>query len=152
MNSEKNIAAVRAVYEAFARDDLDGALTRMHPDVKASPQTSWITGLHDDYSGQEGLRRWDQQRRERQLAVVYSLREIRALDANRVFAEVSVSTYQADRPGPATLIVTIWHLLDGVIINARTYTDPNEGRIAAQMTVRPDDSRLPLTESDPDYA
>jgi ketosteroid isomerase-like protein len=55
----EEIATVRAIYDAFARRDLEGALEHVAEDLTFSPQgTAQLIGRSEPYRGSEGLRQY----------------------------------------------------------------------------------------------
>jgi len=122
------------MYAVFGRGDIEGALAFVSPDVEASPTSSLLTGVPGYYSGHEGLRRWWRESQVRGITVTYSPLEIRAIDDERVFVELGVSTRRGDSPGVGTLTVTICHVRDGRGVKVCSYLDPAQGRAAAGLS------------------
>ena len=53
------VEVVQAIYEAFARRDLEAALTHMHEEIVFVPAgTASLIGRTDPYVGHEGVRRY----------------------------------------------------------------------------------------------
>jgi hypothetical protein len=53
------IAVVRAIYDAFARRDVEAALQHVGPDIEWLPSgTAALTGRREPYRGHEGLREY----------------------------------------------------------------------------------------------
>lgn len=115
----------------FGRGDIEGALSFVSPDVEASPASALLSGVPGHYSGHEGLRRWWREGQVKGVRVTYSLLEVRAIDDERVFVELGVSTQRGDSPGMGTLVVTICHVRDGRVSKVDSYIDPDKGRAAA---------------------
>ena len=57
--ADADVATVRAIYAAFARRDLEGALIHDAPDVVFEPSgTARLTGRTEPYRGHDGLREY----------------------------------------------------------------------------------------------
>jgi ketosteroid isomerase-like protein len=71
-------AAVRALFEAFSRREVERALELMHPDVVFAPMTATVTQDGEPYRGHAGIRRYteDVERHWRQLTI--QLKQIRS--------------------------------------------------------------------------
>jgi ketosteroid isomerase-like protein len=56
---DREVAIVRAIYDAFARRDVEAALEYVHEDLEFLPQgTTSRTGRTEPYRGREGLREY----------------------------------------------------------------------------------------------
>lgn len=56
---DREVATVRAIYAAFARRDVEGALTYVHEDIEFLPQgTASRTGRTEPYRGHDGIREY----------------------------------------------------------------------------------------------
>ncbi|MGA2164905.1 MAG: nuclear transport factor 2 family protein [Solirubrobacteraceae bacterium] len=69
---------VRALFDAFSRGDLQGAVELMHPDVVFQPMTAAVTRGGEPYRGHEGIRRYteDVETHWRQLTI--RLKQVRS--------------------------------------------------------------------------
>ena len=56
---EEDVATVRAIYDAFARRDLEAALEHVAEDVSFEPSgTARLTGRSEPYRGHDGMREY----------------------------------------------------------------------------------------------
>jgi ketosteroid isomerase-like protein len=119
-NAAAEIAVVRALYEAFARRDIEGALPYLAESFRLLPVgTAGLIGRTEPYVGVQGLRDYlaDAER-------VWSSLELRADDVRAVAGNVVVfGTVRGVRAGSSEVVerrlLWTWKLEDGLAVELR---------------------------------
>ncbi|HEX2085671.1 MAG TPA: nuclear transport factor 2 family protein [Solirubrobacteraceae bacterium] len=84
--TEGDVATVQAIYDAFARRDLDGALAHVSDDVRFEPSgTARLAGRTEPYRGHAGVREY-------------------FADANRLWEELTLHAEDV-RSAPGSVVV-----------------------------------------------
>jgi ketosteroid isomerase-like protein len=122
------IEIVRAIYDAFARRDLDAALQHVDEDAEViMPGTAAAAGRSEPYRGHDGVRAYfaDAQR-------VWSELEIHADDIRATGSSVVVFGHVVGRAGDDVVrrrVIWTWKLRDGKAVSLRV-NDVGEARVA----------------------
>ena len=115
---EADVATVRAIYDAFARRDLDAALAHVSEEVSFEPSgTARLTGRAEPYRGHDGLREYfaDAGR-------VWDELTLHAEDVRATLGSVVVFGRAEGRVGGEPVcrrVVWTWRLRDGKAISMR---------------------------------
>jgi ketosteroid isomerase-like protein len=116
--NEDDVAIVRAVYDAFARRDVDGMLSRVSPDVEFYPQgTVELTGREEPYRGHDGIRRYFEDARGLWDELFLHPEDVRAAAGG-----VVVFGWVEGRTGDEVVrrqVVWSWKLRDGLAVSVR---------------------------------
>lgn len=123
-DADTAIGVVRAIYDAFARRDLDEALTHTSPDVEFLPHgTATRVGRTEPYRGHAGIREYfaDTERVWRDLRIVAD--DFRATAGGViVFGHVEGETAEGRLQRQ---VVWVWQVRDGLAVSMRV-TDIGE--------------------------
>jgi ketosteroid isomerase-like protein len=119
-NAAAEIAVVRALYDAFARRDVEAALPYLAPGFEVLPVgTAELVGRTEPYVGADGLRAYlaDVER-------VWSALELRADDVRAIAGSVVVfGTVRGVRAGSDEVVerrlLWTWRLVDGLAVHLR---------------------------------
>ena len=115
---EPAVAVVRAIYAAFARRDLELALTHMDERIEFVPAgTASLLGRTDPYIGHEGVRRYFADVAEVWEDLALHVDDIRAVKEGVVVFGKAVGT---TRDGPyEQRAVWTWKVRDGLAVSMR---------------------------------
>lgn len=118
MGVQEQIDVVRAIYDAFARRDLEGALVHLAPDVVLTLQATGRLAEHDGaYVGHDGVRTYfaDAHR-------VWQELTLHADDIRAASGSVIVFGHVVGRMGADTInrqVMWTWKLRDGLAVSVR---------------------------------
>jgi len=122
--SGSNIDAVKAMYAAFARRDLEGALAFLDPDVEFEPfATSQLAHHVGSYRGHDGARSYFAD-----VAAVWDSFAVHPDDYRAAGDSVVVFGRVVARGSVAEVnssVIWVWKLRDGRVISGRVF--PTEG-------------------------
>lgn len=120
MSREDNAQLVRALYEAFARRDVDAVVALIDPACEFRPfGTSNLTGRDEPYIGPEGIRRYFADVDEHWDELVIEPLDFRSAGTSViVFGNVRGSSAEGRLETQATWI---WKLRDGLAIDGRVF-------------------------------
>jgi ketosteroid isomerase-like protein len=111
--SERDLAAVRAIYDAFARLDVEAALPYISPSIRFMPHgTAALVGRETPYHGHVGVRQYFADAARAWDDIALHADDVRAAGSDIiVFGRVSgtVEGEQFERP-----VVWIWQVRDGL--------------------------------------
>jgi ketosteroid isomerase-like protein len=115
-----NAELVRALYEAFARRDVEAALELIHPACDFRPfGTSNLTGRDEPYVGHEGIRRYFADVAEHWDDLVVEPLDFRSAGTSViVFGNVRGRSADSRADTQATWI---WKVRDGLAIDGRVF-------------------------------
>jgi ketosteroid isomerase-like protein len=123
---EADVASVRAIYEAFARRDIEAALAHVAEDISFEPSgTSRLTGRAEPYRGHAGLREYFAD-----AARVWDELTLHAEDVRATLGSVVVfgrADGRVDGAPVSRRVVWTWRLRDGKAISMRA-NDLGAGR------------------------
>ncbi|HWT95666.1 MAG TPA: nuclear transport factor 2 family protein [Solirubrobacteraceae bacterium] len=110
---ERDVAAIRAIYDAFGRLDVEGALPYISPSIRFMPHgTAQLVGRETPYHGHAGVRQYFADAARAWDDITLHAEDIRAVDGDIiVFGKVTgrVEGERFERP-----VVWIWQVRDGV--------------------------------------
>ena len=125
---DREIAVVRAIYDAFGRQDLEAALHLIDEDAEVSvPATSAAVGRTEPYRGHEGVRQYFADARR-----VWERLDIQADDIRATGNSVVVFGHVVGHVGEDVVrrrVVWTWKLRDGKAASLRV-SDVGEAREA----------------------
>jgi ketosteroid isomerase-like protein len=122
----QDVRTVRAIYDAFARRDLDAALRHVADDVEFFPEgTASLLGRTAPYTGHDGLRRYfaDAER-------VWDELVLEAEDMRAVAGSVIVFGQVRGRVGGAPVrrrVIWTWKVRDGLATSMRANSTGEAG-------------------------
>ena len=127
-NRTPSVETVKRIFEAFARHDIDGALSMMHPQVRLWVVTAAVTRGGHPYVGHEGIREYF-----RDVDRLWEALELSPVEFDEVGAAVVVLGEVRAR-GPAGELrqpaVWTWKFTSGLVIDCRVDSDPAAAREA----------------------
>ena len=115
------VETVKAMYDAFNRRDLDGAMSYVHPEMEFRPAgTSSLTG-RDVYRGHSGLREYFADvARVWPEGLQVAPQDFRAVAGSVVaFGGVTGSTGEQ---GVDDEVVWVWRLRDGLVVSGQVFS------------------------------
>ena len=118
-NLDAEVAAVAAMYDAFARRDVEAALVHVHEDVEFTPSgTATLTGRPGPYRGKDGIREYfaDASRVWQELTI--KAEDVRAA-AGGVIVFGHIEGIAADGERVRRRVLWTWQLRDGLAISMR---------------------------------
>lgn len=115
---------VKAVFEAFAKRDVEGVLAHASEDIEFSAVTGDHAGRTEPYRGPEGLRQYF-----KDVAEVWD--ELRIVPGEyRQAGDTVLVTGRVSASSPARIVAGstgwIWRLRDGLVTHARVYPSAAE--------------------------
>jgi ketosteroid isomerase-like protein len=123
-----DIAVLQRLYAAFARRDVDGMLSLVHPEMEFHTVTAAETGRTEPYRGLDGMRRyvadaaavWDELR-----LVAYDFEDHGEwiLATGRVYARRGGQVIDSSAGWR-------WRLRDGLVVHGRVFRSAEEARNA----------------------
>jgi ketosteroid isomerase-like protein len=123
---EADVATVRAIYDAFARRDIEAALAHVSDDVTFEPSgTARLTGRAEPYRGHAGMREYFAD-----AARVWEELTLHAEDVRATLGSVVVfgrADGRVDGEPVSRRVVWTWRLRDGKAISMRA-NDVGAGR------------------------
>ncbi|WP_205697994.1 nuclear transport factor 2 family protein [Conexibacter sp. SYSU D00693] len=126
-SSREHVAVVTAIYAAFARRDLEGALEHLAEDVVLWPAgTAQRLGREEPYRGHDGVRRYFADAEEAWDELVVHARDVRAAGAGVVvFGHVDLRLGERRVVQP---VVWVWQLRGDKAVSMRVTDlgDPEE--------------------------
>lgn len=116
-----NVEIVRAMYAAFERRDVEGALRHVHPDAEFRPfATAQLAGQDEPYRGHDGIRRYFADVGELWDEFTLEALDYRAAGTSVVvFGRVRAMGPAAEVDADATWV---WKLRDGLAVEGRVFS------------------------------
>lgn len=113
------MAIVRAMYDAFSRDDVEAALVHIAEDIEVMPVTAGRAGRDTPYTGHEGVRQFFSDAR-----TVWTSLGVHADDVRSASGGVVVFGYLDGVPKGSTEheridVIWFWRLRDGLAVSMR---------------------------------
>jgi ketosteroid isomerase-like protein len=124
--ARSEVQIVRAMFEAFARRDVEAALERVHPRMQLTvPGTAVLAGRSGPYVGHDGLRRYFDD-----VTAIWDELTVTALDYRAVAGSVVVFGRVRARRGADrldTAAIWTWRVQDGLVISGAAFPTPDGG-------------------------